>query len=87
MRINLYNRQKLGILRKNSPRRKVSPKEDRGQTHNEDTDFPVKNKDTSDVAKMVNSSVENKSKKETRFLPLIPKTNNQLEFGTTEDND
>ena len=87
VRIHLYNAQKFGILRKSSPRKKVSPKEESGQSKNGDSGLPVKNKDVADPIQMVNPSSEIEVDNMPRQLPLIPETNNKSENGATEDND
>ena len=54
VRIHLYNEQQFGILRKSSPRKKVSSKADRAQSHNEDSELPVDNKEAADPTQLVN---------------------------------
>ena len=87
VRIHLYNEQQFGILRKSSPRRKVSPKEDRGQSHNGDSELPVINKNATDPTPMVNPSSEIEVENMPKQLPFIREINNDSQDGASENKD
>ena len=86
-RIHLYNGQQFGMLRKSSPRKKASHKEELGQSQKGDSELPVENKDGTGLTQTADPSSEIEVENMPRQLPFIPETNNKSENGATEDND
>ncbi|MCH5238441.1 MAG: hypothetical protein J1E95_11710, partial [Muribaculaceae bacterium] len=86
-RIHLYNGQQFGMLRKSSPRRKATHKEERAQSQNVDSELPVENKDGTGLTQTADPSSEIEVENMPRQLPFIPEINNESEYGAAEDKD